>query len=171
MGVGLTKLWFSAGAASNLNWWTISPAPLTVVLICISLITDEIVLTGLLNIFGKMSLLLDTHSTTNVYIWPVWQYLLINKSFFLNIYFSLCVWVFCLSACMLPQVYRVPAEVREGLKSPETGVTEDCELPCGCWEPSLGPLQEQQKLLTIEPRKDSILIKSNLFIYFCCSWP
>ena len=27
---------------------------------------------------------------------------------------------------------------------------DGCELPCGCWEPNLGPLQEQQVLITAE---------------------
>lgn len=38
------------------------------------------------------------------------------------------------------------------LRSPDpgTGVTDDSELPCECWEPSLGPLHEQQVLLIIK---------------------
>ena len=39
----------------------------------------------------------------------------------------------------------------EGVRSPGTGVTDSCELPCGCWELNLGPLQEQHVLLTTEP--------------------
>ena len=41
--------------------------------------------------------------------------------------------VFCLHAC-----------VCEAVRSPETGVTDSCELPYGCWELDLGPLEEQQ---------------------------
>jgi hypothetical protein len=26
---------------------------------------------------------------------------------------------------------------------PETAVIDSCELPCGCWELNLGPLEEQ----------------------------
>lgn len=26
----------------------------------------------------------------------------------------------------------------EGVKSPETGVTDTCEVPCGCWKWNLG---------------------------------
>jgi hypothetical protein len=31
----------------------------------------------------------------------------------------------------------------EGVRSSGTGVTDRCELPCGCWELNLGPLKEQ----------------------------
>ena len=39
----------------------------------------------------------------------------------------------------------------EGIRSPGTGVTDSCELPCGCWELNLCPLGEQPALLTSEP--------------------
>ena len=39
----------------------------------------------------------------------------------------------------------------EGVGSPGIGVTDSCELSCGCWELNLGPLEEQPVLLTIEP--------------------
>jgi hypothetical protein len=39
----------------------------------------------------------------------------------------------------------------EGVRSPVTGVTDSCELPCGCWELSLGPLEDQPVPLTTEP--------------------
>jgi hypothetical protein len=32
-----------------------------------------------------------------------------------------------------------------------TEVTDGLEPPCGCWEPRLGPMQEQQVPLTTEP--------------------
>jgi len=35
-------------------------------------------------------------------------------------------------------VSLVPVEARESLRSPETGVTDDGELPCGCWEQNVG---------------------------------
>lgn len=31
------------------------------------------------------------------------------------------------------------------------GVTESCEPPGWCWEPNLGPLQEEQVLSILEP--------------------
>ena len=31
------------------------------------------------------------------------------------------------------------------------GVTDSCELPCGCWELNPGPLVEQPVLLNTEP--------------------
>ena len=39
----------------------------------------------------------------------------------------------------------------EGIRSPGTGVTNSCELPCGCWDLNLGLLEEQPVLLTAEP--------------------
>jgi len=36
-------------------------------------------------------------------------------------------------------------------ESPGTGVTDSCELTCGCWELKPGPLEEQPVLLTSEP--------------------
>lgn len=34
------------------------------------------------------------------------------------------------------------------VRSPETGITDSCELPSGCWDLNLGPLEEQPMLLT-----------------------
>ena len=39
----------------------------------------------------------------------------------------------------------------EGVRSPGTGFSDSCELPCGCWELNPGPLEEQSVLLTAEP--------------------
>jgi hypothetical protein len=39
----------------------------------------------------------------------------------------------------------------EAIGSSGTGVTDSCELPCGCWDSISGPLEEQQVLLTSEP--------------------
>jgi hypothetical protein len=40
--------------------------------------------------------------------------------------------------------------LEEGIKSPGTGVTDDCEPSCGYWESNLGPLEEQLVPLTTE---------------------
>ena len=39
----------------------------------------------------------------------------------------------------------------EGVRSPVTGSSDSYNLPCGCWELNLGPLEEQSVLLTTEP--------------------
>ena len=39
----------------------------------------------------------------------------------------------------------------EGTRSSGAGVTDSCELPCGCWELNPDPLEEQPVLLTSEP--------------------
>lgn len=38
-----------------------------------------------------------------------------------------------------------------GVGSPGTVDTDSCELPCVCWYPNPGPLQEQQALLAAGP--------------------
>jgi hypothetical protein len=50
-------------------------------------------------------------------------------------------------ACILGTT-RGPGAGRnqKSVKSPGAGVPEGCELPYGCWELNLGPLQEQQML-------------------------
>lgn len=53
--------------------------------------------------------------------------------------FKLC--VYCVSVCTM--YMRSPQGSEEELNF-WTGVSDDCELPpCGCWEPTLGPPQEQ----------------------------
>jgi hypothetical protein len=37
------------------------------------------------------------------------------------------------------------------VRSSGTGVTDNCELLCGCWELNSAPLEEQPVLLTAEP--------------------
>ena len=57
-------------------------------------------------------------------------------------------------------VYAVLSELAKGVRSTETEVTDGCEQPHECWDPNLGPLQEQQVLLTIEPSLQSIMLPS-----------
>jgi hypothetical protein len=33
---------------------------------------------------------------------------------------------------------------------PKTGITDDCELPCGCWDANRDPMEEELVLLTTE---------------------
>jgi len=55
-------------------------------------------------------------------------------------YVHLHVFVFCLHVCLC-----------EGADYSETGIPDSCELPCGCWELNLDPLEEQSVLLSTEP--------------------
>ncbi|CAO2613549.1 hypothetical protein LEMLEM_LOCUS16128 [Lemmus lemmus] len=41
----------------------------------------------------------------------------------------------------------------------DLGVTDSCELPCGCWELNPGPREEQSVLLTTEPSLHSNYFK------------
>lgn len=75
----------------------------------------------------------------------------------------MCVYV---SNCIYMQTkyLQKPTEIRKGIGSHETGVTEGCELHCGFWELNLGPLTEKEvQLLTVEPIK-GFLLKTKTFI-------
>lgn len=60
-----------------------------------------------------------------------------------------------------------------GVRSPGTGVTDDWEPPCECWEPIPSPLYEQQVLMTTEPSLQSppyLLSRKSkhLWVIFLC---
>lgn len=63
------------------------------------------------------------------------------------IYCFMCMSVVYMYACV-PHVYLVPKAI--GVRSHGTGVTDNCELPCGDQTWVLGLLQEKQALLTTE---------------------
>lgn len=56
----------------------------------------------------------------------------------------LCVQVFCLHECLC-------SAWRRGRESSRTGVTNNSEQPCGCWESNLASLQEHPVLLAVVP--------------------
>ena len=66
----------------------------------------------------------------------------LNTSAILKVLFTFisCALVFCRHVCLC-----------EGVGSPGTGVTDSCELPCGCWESNPHSLKEQPVLSTAEP--------------------
>ena len=45
----------------------------------------------------------------------------------------------------------------EGIRSPGTGVTDSCKLPCGCWELNPGSLEEQAVSLTFKTSPQPLL--------------
>lgn len=60
--------------------------------------------------------------------------------------------------CVLPVCIRVhhmhawcPPDSEVGIRSLGTGTVDGCKLPCRCREPSPGPVQKEQVLLTVEP--------------------
>lgn len=58
----------------------------------------------------------------------------------------------CISICLNAHICITCIQcTEEGVGSPETGVTDDCEPLCGCRELNLSPLEEQAVLLTAEP--------------------
>lgn len=54
----------------------------------------------------------------------------------------------CLSVYLYVTCIYKPTKVKNGIRSPATRVIEGCELTCGCWEWSVGSLQEQKAVLT-----------------------
>ena len=52
--------------------------------------------------------------------------------------------------CIPVKVYNVYASAKEGIKVPEPKVIGNCQLPNGCWEWNLGPLEGEQAPLTTE---------------------
>lgn len=45
-----------------------------------------------------------------------------------------------LLVCLYAHVFLVPLEAKEGLRSPGTGVIDDCKPPYWFWEANLGSL-------------------------------
>lgn len=70
-------------------------------------------------------------------------------------------------ACV-PRVYLVPEAI--GFRPQGTGVTDNCELPCGFWEPNLGPGSSAREASTLNhgvifPALPSyILVAKNLLL-------
>lgn len=67
----------------------------------------------------------------------------------------MCVYVF-LNVLFVHHMHAVYQRTERGNWIPKTGVTKSCELSCGCWEVSTGPLDEQSVLLTTEKSLHSI---------------
>lgn len=57
-----------------------------------------------------------------------------------------------------------PRRPEEGVKSPEAGASESCELTHGCWKWSLVPLEEQPAPFTTELL---LQLHAQLFMAFC----
>jgi hypothetical protein len=60
-----------------------------------------------------------------------------KSNYFLSIFFNVygyfaCICVYALHMCLVPTEAR-----REHQILSRTGVTDGCELPCGCWELNL----------------------------------
>ena len=49
----------------------------------------------------------------------------------------------------------------------ELEVIENCEPPCGCWEPNPGPLEEQAVLLTGESSLQPLFLLYKKIISLC----
>ena len=81
----------------------------------------------------------------------MYGYAEVHRHIYLKRFFETLFYVFyvheCLSECM--SVHRVHTEARRGCQIPGTGVTDGCELSCGCWEFNLGPLEELSYLSEI----------------------
>ena len=47
-----------------------------------------------------------------------------------------------LYVCLCTMGMQYPQKPEEGIRFPGTGITEGCELLCGCWGLNLGSLEE-----------------------------
>jgi hypothetical protein len=63
-----------------------------------------------------------------------------------------------------------PQRSEEVTGHPRNGVMHGCELPCGCCKRNLGPLQEQQVLLTAEPSLQSPALLLTMNVVSCCKF-
>lgn len=73
-----------------------------------------------------------------------------EKKLLKKIFFCIFTCVFCLQVCMCTTCVQYLWRPEVGVQVSATGVTGGCELPCGCWELSTDPLQDQPVLLTTE---------------------
>ncbi|XP_050003558.1 adiponectin receptor protein 1 [Alexandromys fortis] len=99
----------------------------------------------------------------NMYFMAPLQEKVVFGMFFLGAVLCLSFsWLFHTVYCHSEKVSRTFS------KSPATGSSDSCELPCGCWELNPGPLEEQSVLLTTEPslqpHKMSCLFCSGVFL-------
>jgi hypothetical protein len=62
---------------------------------------------------------------------------------------------------VLHHVCAASMEARGGMGFPGTEVTDSCELPCGCWEMNLCPLEEQSVLATA----DQLYLKQPVWLW------
>ena len=76
-------------------------------------------------------------------------------SFKFSFIFVLQSLVLCLHVCLC-----------EGVGYSGAGVTDRCELPCGCWELNPGLLEEQSVLLTTEPPLQPLVFFFFLLLFF-----
>lgn len=106
-------------------------------------------------------LVVFTYVCKGVCMWTIFLigYHIFNtyKQFYVSVWFA-CMFVWVPRACWCQQ------RPEEGIKSPETEVTECCEPPCGCRESILDPLKEQPVLLTTEPSLQFPYLKMGSFI-------
>lgn len=68
-------------------------------------------------------------------------------------------WLFLLHGCLCAERGKYPQRPEEDVRVSGIGVMNSCQLPHGCWELKLGPL-EQSVLLSAEP---SLLPKGKEF--------
>lgn len=64
--------------------------------------------------------------------------------------FISCVWLFCLHECLHTHAWWLWGP-EGGITSPETVLTDGCELRLGYWELNPGPLGKQPALVTTKP--------------------
>lgn len=92
-----------------------------------------------------------------------WNVLHSHCGWFLFLWFYMCLGVLpMLRLCTVCVQYLRGPEGGGG--SPDTGVADSCEPPCGCWESSLDILEEQV-VLSVEPALQPLVY---IFTVYVC---
>ena len=72
--------------------------------------------------------------------------------------------LFCLYVCLCTTCMSEAKEASKFIRSLGTRITDGCELPYGCWELNLGPLEEQPVLLTTVTLSLKVIFSSYFWI-------
>jgi len=110
-------------------------------------ISTDMAITG----FSFIPFLLSTNFPLSSHFSYCNQHLFIQKGIqvlFKNVVMFMC--MDALAACVCTTCKQCLWRPLGGTGSADTGVTDGCELPYGCWEMDPVPLQEQQMVLNDE---------------------
>lgn len=62
----------------------------------------------------------------------------------------------------VPHKGLVPRRPEDGIRFPEAGATDSCQLSHGCWESNLGSLEEQTVLSTAEAFNQTLVLRQHV---------
>lgn len=81
--------------------------------------------------------------------------------------------MFCLHVCLYTMCLQCPQRPGEGVRFPETRITDGCEPTCWCWESNLDHLEQQPVLLTalplLHPQKWKVWVGQCMYLCLECN--